>query len=84
MRPAAFLVQLFLAIFLLVGAMFWTRLNRRPDVPPYNRRTRSLDVTLHPERYAQAEALRAIRALRLLGTLFLGGAVAVLVVEAFS
>jgi hypothetical protein len=71
---AAFLILLFLGIFALLGGMLWARLNWRLDVPPYGRRTRTLDVMLHPERYAKDDSLRAIRTMNLTGALLLASA----------
>lgn len=81
-REAAFLILLCLGIGTLLGGVLRTRLNWRRDIPPYGRRTNSLDVILHPERYAEGPALRAIRALNLAGAALLAGAVGLLVAEA--
>lgn len=66
---ATFLILLFSGVFALIGGMLWTRLNWRPDVPPYRRGTPFWDVTLHPERYAMPESVRAIRTMNVAGAL---------------
>lgn len=82
MEQAAFLILLPLGILTLVGGLVWTRLNWRPDVAPYSRHTRSVDVAVHPERYAKEQALGRIRALNLLGAVLLASAVGILMYEA--
>ena len=77
----AFLVLLFAGVCAFILGMLWTRLNWRPDIPPYGRRTRALDVTLHPERYATKDALRRIRTFTVVGALSVAGAVLVLAYE---
>ena len=67
---------LFLASFLsgdisLIASFVVSRFHWRQDVPPYNLRTHSFDVLLHPAKYVQPRALRATRALQLLGALLL-------------
>jgi hypothetical protein len=47
------------------------RLNWRPDQPPYNLQTRSLDVLFHPAKYVQQKALLMTRSLQVLGGLLL-------------
>jgi hypothetical protein len=86
MRPvsaeeAVFLVLLFAGVGALVVGMLWTRLNWRPDIPPDGRRTRSLDVMLHPGRYATSDAVRSIRVFTVTGAIFVTGAVVVLASE---
>ena len=68
---ASFLGLLFSGIPALLGGMMLTRLHWRPDIPPYSRQTRFLDVTLHPERYVKDAPLRAIRSLTVIGALLL-------------
>ena len=82
-RSVAFLILLLLGIVALVGGLLRARLHWRSDVAPYGRQTRSLDVLLHPERYAQSDALRVIRALHITGALLVASAVVLLLVEAF-
>ena len=77
----AFLVLLFAGVAALIAGLLWTRLNWRPDVPPYSRSTRTLDVQLHPERYATHDALRTIRLANIVGALCTSGAVLVLAYE---
>lgn len=75
----SFLGLLFSGIFALLAGTLLTRLHWRPDIPPYGRRTRFLDVTLRPERYVRDAPLRAIRSLTAIGTLLLACAAAVVV-----
>jgi hypothetical protein len=71
---AAFLGLLLSGITALVVGVGLTRLHWRPDIPPYGRRTRSIQVMLHPGRYVTNAPLRAIRALNVAGILLLAGA----------
>ena len=71
LNEAVFLVAILSGVFLLTTSFVVARLNWRPDRPPYNPRTRSLDLLLHPARYVRQEALRKTRSLQLLGGLFL-------------
>ncbi len=80
---AAFLILVLLGTVALVGGMLWTRLHWRADVAPFGRQTRSLDVTLHPERYAKSHALHVIRTLNLTGVLLVASAFGILAYEAF-
>ena len=83
MRQAAFLILLLLGVLALVSGVFWTRLNWRPDVAAYGRHTRSLDVLLHPERYAKDDALSVIRTFNVAGLALVAGALGILAYEAF-
>lgn len=79
---AAFVSLLFLGILALVAGVTLTRLHWRQEIPPYGRRIRFLDVTLHPEAYVREDApLRAIRRLNLTGALLLAGAAVVVAYE---
>ena len=77
----SFLGLLFSGTLALLAGMFLTRLHWRPDIPPYGRQTRFLDVTLHPERYVKDAPLRTIRSLTVAGALLLAAAVSVVVYE---
>jgi hypothetical protein len=77
----AFLILFFPGILSLLAGVGLTRLHWRSDIPPYGRRTRFLDVTLHPERYTKDAPLRAIRSLNLTGALLLTGAAGVSIYE---
>ena len=68
---SSFLGLLLSGTLALIAGMFLTRLHWRPDIPPYGRETRFLDVTLHPDRYVKDAPLRAIRSLTLVGALLL-------------
>ena len=83
MEQTTFLLLILLGTLALVGGMLWTRLHWRADVPPYSRRTRFLDVTLHPERYAKGQAVPVIRTLNGAGGLGVAGALAILAYKAF-
>jgi hypothetical protein len=78
---AGFLGLLFSGLLALLAGMMLTRLHWRPDIPPYGRQTRFLDVTLHPERYAKDAPLRAIRGLTVIGAVLLACAAAVVLYE---
>ena len=78
---STFLGLLFSGITALVVGVGLTRLHWRPDIPPYGRRTRSLQVMLHPERYVNDAPLRAIRTLNVAGSLLLAGAVGTVAYE---
>lgn len=84
MSEAAFLILLFLGIMFLLGGLLQARLYWRADVAPYGRQTNSLDVAIHPERYAAPQAARAIRVLSVAGAVCLAGALGVLMAEAFA
>lgn len=78
---AAFLSLLFSGIGALVAGAGLTRLHWRPDIPPYGRRTRSLHVMLHPERYVKDAPLCAIRSLNVAGSLLVAGAAGIAAYE---
>ena len=59
----------------LLAGLLLTRFHWRPDLPPYGRGTRLLDVALHPETYAQDAPFLTIRSLTVAGALLLVGAV---------
>ncbi len=64
---AGFLALLFTGLLALLAGVGLTRLRWRRDIPPYGRHTRSLDVMLHPERYAKDAPLGVIRVLTSIG-----------------
>ena len=76
-HEVAFLSLLFAGIGALVAGVAFTRLHWHQDVPPYDRRTRSFQVMLHPERYVKDAPLRTIRSLNVEGGLLLAGAVGI-------
>jgi hypothetical protein len=78
---AAFLGFLVSGILVLVLSLMLMRTHWRPDIPPYGKATRLLDITLHPEDYTEDAPLRAIRVLSFVGALLLASAVALLVRE---
>jgi len=75
LNEAIFLTAMLSGIVPVVAGVVITRLNWRPDVPPYSLRTRSLDVLMHPERYALPKVLFLIRTLNAVGLLLLAIAV---------
>jgi len=78
---AVFLVLILSGVFALLASVLLTRLYWRPDIPPYGRATRFLDVTLHPERYVGNAPLRAIRTLAFVGALLMACAAAIVAKE---
>jgi hypothetical protein len=84
MGQVIFLLTLFPGVGCLIAGMMWTRLHWRPDVPPYTSGTRFWDVTLHPERYASADAVLLIRSLNTAGVCLLAVAVAAVAYELFN
>lgn len=83
MEQAAFLISMLSGVLALVCGIAWTRLNWRADVPPYGRDTPFLDVTLHPERYANGRAVPTIRRLNIGGAFGVVSALAILAHKAF-
>jgi hypothetical protein len=79
-----FLVALFSGIIALVCGMLLIRANWRGDVVPFGRHSRTLDILLHPEKYARPELLRVIRTLNWMGLAFLLIAVGLLIHEAIG
>lgn len=77
-----FLLFLGFGIAAVVAGRFLTRMHWRDDIPPFSRRTPTLDMLMHPERFARAEAVAGIRALNLAGALLLAAAVGTLLREA--
>jgi hypothetical protein len=78
---ASFLALLFSGLLALLAGMILTRVHWRPDIPPYGRQTRFLDVTLHPERYAKDAPFGVIRSLSAVGAALLAGAAAAVACE---
>jgi hypothetical protein len=78
MNIVLFVLLLLGGILFLVGGLFVTRLTWRADVEPFGRRSRMLQIALHPENYANPDRLRAIRLLNLVGGLLLCGALVII------
>ena len=78
---AAFLALLFSGIAALVAGIGLTRIYWRSDIPPYDRRTPTVRVMIHPEDYVRDAPLGAIRSLNLAGALLVAAAIAVLAYE---
>ena len=78
---AAFLGLLFAGVAALLAGVMLTRLNWRPDIPPYGLGTRFLDVTLHPDRYVKDAVLGVIRSLTFVGGVLLACAVSLVAWE---
>ena len=64
-----------------LAGLLLTRLQWRSDIPPYGRQTRSLDVALHPDRYAKDAPLRAIQILTVVGASLLACAAGLVAYE---
>lgn len=54
LNEAVFLTAILSGVVLLTASFVVARLNWRPDQPPYNLQTRSLDVLLHPGKICAA------------------------------
>ena len=78
-----FILLLLGAIFCLVGGLFLTRLTWRSDVKPYGIGSPTIEIALHPERFASTERLFEIRILNGVGALLLCAAVAVVAYDIF-
>jgi hypothetical protein len=72
-----FFILLFPGILALLAGVGLTRFYWRPDIPPYGRHTRFLDMTLHPEKYAKDAPLIVIRTMNFAGVILLAGAVCI-------
>ena len=83
MTQRVFLGFLFSGILLLLVSLLLTRIHWRADIAPYGRRTRLLQVTMHPEKYTRDAPLRVIRVLSFVGILLLAGAAALVIRELF-
>lgn len=66
-------------IICLLWGLFLTRLTWRADVEPYGLRNPTLEIMLHPERFARPERLREIRALNIAGLILIAAAVVTIV-----
>jgi hypothetical protein len=75
----AFLAALLVGIAFLVAAVGTARWNWRTDIPAFGRRTNVLDLLSHPERYAGPGRAPLIRALGVVGALFVLTAAALVV-----
>jgi hypothetical protein len=84
MRVLLWFAFLLAGNLLLVAGLFLTRMTWRLDVEPFRRGSPILQIMLHPERFATADRLRAIRLLNLFGCLLLGASVGILVYDIFS
>jgi hypothetical protein len=77
MRAALFLLLLIGGVLSLVAGLFLTRANWRADIEPFGRRSRAFQIALHPENYATARRLGAIRFLNATGAALLCASLAV-------
>jgi hypothetical protein len=84
MNVVLYLLLLCGGILFLVGGLFVTRLTWRADVAPFGRRSRLFQIALHPENFARADRLFAIRVLNLVGGLLLLGALVVVAHDVYS
>jgi len=78
---AAFLGFLFAGLISLLAGVGLTRFHWRTDIPAYGRQTSSLDVALHPEKYAKGAPIRAIQCLNLIGAILLACAAGITAYE---
>ena len=78
---AAFLALLFSGILALLAGLMLARVYWRPDIPPYGRGTRFVEVVLRPERYTTNAPLSTIRWLNVTGACLLAGGIGVLACE---
>jgi hypothetical protein len=62
-----FLTALLTGISSVILGVFLTRLNWRPDVPPYGQHTPKLNLLLHPAKYARSDVSLLIRMLNTAG-----------------
>jgi hypothetical protein len=83
MNAALFLLLLIGGVLFLVAGLFLTRMNWRPDIEPFGRRSRALQIALHPENYATARRLGAIRLLNAVGGALLCASLAVVGYELY-
>ncbi len=83
MHLAAYLVLSISGIAALLRGLFVTRLTWRDDIEPFSRRSRTLDIALHPERCAKPQRLREIRGFFGLGALLVRAAVAVVLYDVY-
>jgi hypothetical protein len=83
MTQRVFLGFLFAGILLLLVSLLLARIHWRADIAPYDRQTRLLQVTMHPEKYTTGAPVRLIRVLSFVGVLFLAGAAALVIRELF-
>jgi hypothetical protein len=81
MHAKLFILSLLCGILCLVAGLFITRLTWRSDVAPYGMHSPTLEIALHPERFARADRLGVIRLLNLLGAGLVLCAVAVLLYD---
>jgi len=84
MNLALYLLLLLGGVLSLLCGLFVTRMTWRTDVEPFGRRSRFLQIALHPENFAKADRLREIRFLNLVGGLLLLGALIVVCHDVIS
>ena len=80
MSQVAFLTFLAAGLAGVVSSTIWTRLHWRGDLGPY-REAMWLDVVLHPDRFVDPAYARVAMVLTRVGTLFLAGALGVILFE---
>jgi hypothetical protein len=71
MIQVVYLTSFFIGIGALLSAVFFARLNRRPDIEPYSKQTRVLHMALHPNQYVQPDAVPKVCLLTAIGAVFL-------------
>ena len=85
MLQALYLVLLIVGILTMLAGLYLTRQTWRDDIPPYRTLGPTLPMTLqiavHPERFAKPDRLPQIRRLNLAAALLLCGAVGVVIYD---
>jgi hypothetical protein len=76
-----YLTFLFAGIASLLGGLLVTRTSWRPELIPFGRHSRILDILLHPGRYAQSKSLPLIRMLNWIGMVLVAIAVGFVVYD---
>jgi hypothetical protein len=84
MYLALYLSLLIGGIVFLIAGLYLTRMTWRTDIEPYGRRSFLFQIAMHPERFATADRLGAIRVLNLTGAILLLGALMVVGYDIFS
>lgn len=65
----------------MVAGLYLTRMTWRDDIPPYSRKSSTLEIMLHPDRFATPRHLGTIRILNAMGMLLLAAAVATIIAD---
>lgn len=79
MVQVVYLTSFFIGIAALISAVFFARLNWRPDIEPYSKQTRVFHMALHPNHYVRTDAVPRVCLLTAIGVVFLLIAIGALV-----